>query len=481
MKRILQKTFSLLLTALVIHLSLSCASQTTALAPLQVVATAEAQVPPAWVSSGKDSRFPDDAYWLGVGSGRGGRALENARDQARNAIAKQLKMTVSSSTTLSEMSSSGTSGNFNITNLQERIQVVVDKMDLSLITQGDEFVSKVKGTTDVLMVLEKAAFMKKLRTELDEIVAGARTKISAAESNATSGNIASAVGQYIDALNAYEPFTPKQVFYNGIFPGNAYQAPQDASLAAIETGLGKLLSKVYLRKSAGDKQTGEVGRALEQPLRVKAVAVDAGKETPIRGVTVLFMNGEREVGSSVTDETGTASLIFLTTTEGTVSNRGKVTALIDFTELSNRLRQEAAKTTSVSFDYTAKVSPFTCDITVQGVGSDAAKVKLMKRMVAYFQKQGAVIKSGAPLVITATVTSTEAARVQSPNGELILQDVSALVSFANRASGEVVSSATVSAKGLDKSETVSVEKGMENLQFDSNAILEAILSAKGSR
>jgi hypothetical protein len=140
----------------------------------------QAQPQPAWVTTGKSPKYPQDLYWVGVGQGMGARALEEAKAKAKAEIAKQFKVTVSSKSKLVQTEKIVGNSALMTSDLSDRIETEVEKMPLIGLEIAETFESNVTGKAFALAVLNREEFTNTLKSELDAEIAKIREKISSA-------------------------------------------------------------------------------------------------------------------------------------------------------------------------------------------------------------------------------------------------------------------------------------------------------------
>ncbi|MCS7013050.1 MAG: LPP20 family lipoprotein [Chloroherpetonaceae bacterium] len=436
--------------------------------------TAFAQPQPAWVTTGKHPKYPQDLYWIGVGQGMGARALDEAKSKAKAEIAKQFKVTVSSKTKLVQTEKIVGNSALMTSDLEDRIETQVDKMTLTGLEIAETFESKVTGKAFALAVLNREEFTNTLKTELEAEIAKIREKIASGASLSEKGDIGSAVNAYMEALALAEDVGPKVVFFNIVAKG--YALPEDVRPEFIESQVRDELSMISLKKVSGDNQRGKIGENLPMPFVVQALS----KGQPIRGVPITFKAGDEIVETVITGEDGMAKLEYVVQAVGIKGNKGKVTATIDLSRLSASLRSELRNITTLPFDFTVEgIGSFACDVEMADNDiTDGQNAMLAKMMVQALEKNGVTVKRNAPIVARGSFTAREAGTVQSLNGQMVLQDITFEVFFINRNTQSVLSSVSVNVKGLGRDSEDALQKGLNSLRLPPAKLSEAIGKAR---
>lgn len=433
-----------------------------------------AQPQPAWVSTGKSPKYPQEMYWVGVGQGMGAKALDEAKAKAKAEIAKQFKVTVSTKSKLVQTEKIVGNSALITSDLTDRIETEVDKMPLIGLEIAETFESKVTGKAFALAVLNREEFTNTLKTELDGEIAKIREKIVSGGALSSKGDIGSAINAYMEALAIAEEVGPKVVFFNIVAKG--YALPEDVRPEFIESQVRDELSMISLKKAGGDNQKGKIGDALPEPLTVQALS----NGQPIRGVPITFKAGDEVIEKVITGDDGLAKLNYVVQALGIKGNKGKVTATLDLSRLSATLRSELRNITTLSFDIAVEgIGSFACDVEVADNDiSDGQNIMLAKMVVQALEKNGVTVQRNAPIVARGSLTAKEAGTVQSLNGQLVLQDITFEVFFINRNTQSVLSSVSVNTKGLGRDSEEALQKGLNALRLPPAKLSEAIGKAR---
>ncbi len=432
-----------------------------------------AQAPPAWVTTGKSLRHPQEQYWIGTGFATGAGAINEAKVKAKAAIASQFKVTVSSKMTLVQTEKIVGKSSLMTSDMESRAESMVEAMELSGVEIAETFVSKVDGRTYALAVLEKEGFINTLQTELDKLVGRARQKMTDAAALSAKGDIGTAVNAYMEALDAIEEAGPKAVFFNLVAKG--YSLPEDVLPETIESQMRDELSAITLKKISGDGQKGQYGAGLEQPLVVEALS----NGNPIRGVPITFKVGETVLEKVITDEAGLAKHNFIVVKEGVRGNKGKALATVDLSKLSSKLRGELRNITTIEFDFTVDGgSAFACDVDVESDEAPDKNIYLGKLLVKALEQSGATVQRDAAVMAKGSLSVSDGGTVNGLDGQRVLQNVTLDIFFVNRANKSVLSSMSVSAKGLGRDAYEGLQKGINALKIPPKELSEAISKAR---
>jgi hypothetical protein len=434
----------------------------------------QAQPQPAWVTTGKSPKYPQDLYWVGVGQGMGARALEEAKAKAKAEIAKQFKVTVSSKSKLVQTEKIVGNSALMTSDLSDRIETEVEKMPLIGLEIAETFESNVTGKAFALAVLNREEFTNTLKSELDAEIAKIREKISSAAALSEKGDIGSAINAYMEALALAEEVGPKVVFFNIVAKG--YVLPEDVRPEFIESQVRDELSMISLKKAGGDNQKGKIGEVLPEPLTVQALS----KGTPIRGVPITFKAGDEVIEKVITGEDGLARLTYAVQALGIKGNKGRVTATLDLSRLSATLRSELRNITTLNFDIQVEgIGSFACDVEVADNDITAGQNAMLAKMVVQaLEKNGVTVQRNAPIVARGAFTAKEAGTVQGLNGQMVLQDITFEIFFINRNTQSVLSSVAVNVKGLGRDSEEALQKGLNALRLPPAKLSEAIGKAR---
>jgi hypothetical protein len=199
--------------------------------------------------------------------------------------------------------------------------------------------------------------------------------------------------------------------------------------------------------------------------------------TPLRGLPIVFTAGETELGKVITDNDGVASFSPVTQADGVQGGKGKIIASLELKQLSPRMRSEVRQNTSVAFDFTLNIKAFACELDLSEIDDDKARLTLEQKLSDALSKNGATLKSGAPLIAKAVVSAREAASVQGMSGEVIVKDVTLTLQFQRR-NGGVVSSTSFTAKGLGKDAESAVAKALSEIRISPARLAEPIAKAQ---
>jgi hypothetical protein len=425
---------------------------------------------PEWVERNQDKRFPPEQFWIGISSAVGPNAEEKAKESAIKQIAAQFKTTVKAKTTFTKREETEGATSTFTQSLDEKIDNLIENVELT----GARIVETHKQGIRVfaLAVLDKADFLRPLRRELQAYQTSLVERLNTAESFAGK-DLATAINAYLEVMNTLDEAEPKREFYNRI-SGEVFEFSKAVQPSAVESAMRNALADVRLTMVSGNNQKGDLGQAFAQPLVVKA-ATKSG--TPLRGLPIVFTAGETELGKVITDNDGVASFSPVTQADGVQGGKGKIIASLELKQLSPRMRSEVRQNTSVAFDFTLNIKAFACELDLSEIDDDKARLTLEQKLSDALSKNGATLKSGAPLIAKAVVSAREAASVQGMSGEVIVKDVTLTLQFQRR-NGGVVSSTSFTAKGLGKDAESAVAKALSEIRISPARLAEPIAKAQ---
>lgn len=274
----LAKKYFVLILTFPLFLSCSTASQS-----IKATATLRAgSTLPAWASTGKDIRYPDELFITSVGEGA---SMEISDKMAIIRIAEQIRVSIKSELNISQKES-------------ERAGIVESSRDLSLKIETSVDIKNLEGVSIVnrhhdkrgritysfaTLDREKASFS--LKKEINDIVSLANEYFETAERHRSKAEIAKAIPNYIRAIEEQKKSRPKARLLNAITKGDSNSSiVKVVSLAQMEGQLIKVISNCRLEISGGNHQRGIFGEALKVPIAVSARYDEAGRDYPIKGL-----------------------------------------------------------------------------------------------------------------------------------------------------------------------------------------------------
>ncbi|MCS6988544.1 MAG: LPP20 family lipoprotein [Chloroherpetonaceae bacterium] len=427
---------------------------------------------PEWVERNADKRFPPDRYWIGISSAVGNDAEEKAKESAIKQIAAQFKTLVKAKTTFTKREEIEGGASKLSETYEEKINNYIENVELT----GARIVETHKQGIRVfaLAALEKEAFLRPLRRELQAYQKSLSERLKTAESFASS-DLSSAINAYLEVLNALEEAEPKREFFNRV-SGEVFEFSNDVQPAAVEAAMRKALSEARLTMVSGNNQKGELGKAFAQPLVVKATNKSGAA---LRGLPIVFVAGETELGKAITNDEGVASFSPVAQADGVQGGKGKIVAALEMKNLSPRMRDEVRQNASVTFEFALDASSFLCELDLSEIEDERARRSLEQKLADALAKNGATLKRGAPLIAKAVVVAREAASVQGMSGEVVVQDVTLTLQFQRRG-GSALSSVSFAAKGLGKDKESAIAKALSDIRISPSRFAEPIAKARSA-
>lgn len=265
---------------------------------------------PAWVSNGLHPEYPPGQFLVGVGLSSRSRDiqadLQKADTYARLEVAKQLKVKIQSNMTSrkeqknrSRLPKTYTSK--TILNIKEDVELL-----LRGITIVNRYYSKKDNLHYSMAVLNKFETAKRLSSEITRHSHNVRELSRQSDILLKNGDIIGSLYKKIKAVDHYRDYIDKKqkvAILNPYVSGNAEAPPDDPY-----DGLIELKNKINLISLDGDMQAGRTGRALDRPLRIKAIY---NQETPIDHLPVIARYQDqagRTEQNSVTGKDGKAEI-----------------------------------------------------------------------------------------------------------------------------------------------------------------------------
>jgi hypothetical protein len=263
---------------------------------------------PAWVTTHRDSRYPDQLFLTGVGEATSGFA--EAEAQARTDLAKRIEVQIEGQDRF--VAVEATDGGYRYSVKSEVSEGVHVKLsELAIVDRWQDFKGRRFAALAVLH-REKAAVT--VRNDLDALMDDAKTVQSKAKEMEEQEDPLRALVSYArlqELLGEIQILRRRYVVLRGDLP-EARPLAGVPSVLATDQRIDDLLDSIRLLPVSGDGQRAILGRPLDRPLAVRTVSRMRGKETPLRDMPVLygFERGQGQVDRlSRTDMSGQASAV----------------------------------------------------------------------------------------------------------------------------------------------------------------------------
>jgi len=388
---------------------------------------------PGWVANGIHPGYAPDQFLVGIGlSSRSRDAqadVQKADTNARLEVAKQLKVKLQSN--LTSRKEQKTSLLLPQTYTSRTSMDVKEDVELLLggITIVDRYFSKKDNLHYSIAVLNKRETAKRLASEIVWHSHNVKEFSRQSDLLLKSGDVTGALQRKIKALDHYRQYASKKqmvVILNPDAPGNFEAPPVDPY-----DGLVELKNSIALIPLDGNLQAGRIGRALDRPLRVKALY---NQNIPINNlpVTAQFRDqAGRAEGNSVTDNRGKADIKVLE-----IHNTNTHVNLISVSVDWNRLVREALEQTpdkswvgflsgpSVNFKYKLRVPNVThvlIKVCNQSGYSNVNATSLLHPMsVDLLKDKGFLIKKSGRSVCSGSLSTESIVRTYKRQADIVV-------------------------------------------------------------
>jgi hypothetical protein len=421
---------------------------------------------PQWYLEKKFPKYSSEEFWLGVGSAKGTdtKALETATNSARTDIAAQFKVRVSSNIqSVQKEIISGKNSELSST-IENRTESVVDATELVGLQTVKTEISRNDNQTYVMVALEKSAFLSFVKKNLDENVKRMEQKVLSAKEFSIQAKANVALTSFLDALDDYDTCYPQILFYNAL-ASSFYSPPKIVMPEVIESEMKSYLSGISLSIVSGNAQRGEIGKNLSEQFATKATVRTSDAELPLKGMSIVFKIQKDVIATALSDENGIATHTFLTEAKGVSGGRGSVTAMIDLKNVSGELRSLVANNTTVNFEFFLEQKSIACNVEIIGTGSAKAKEIFRKKIVQLLEKNGAIIDEKATILVKATLNAESGGAVEGMSGTMFTQNIFLAIEFIDEQSSRIVSAVSATGKGLGKSDSEAIDKGISSLKI----------------
>lgn len=319
---------------------------------------------PSWVANGIHPGYAPDQFLIGIGlSSRSRDAqadVQKADTNARLEVAKQLKVRIQSN--LTSRKEQKTSLLLPQTYSSRTSMDVKEDVELLLggITIVDRYFSKKDNLHYSVAALNKRETAKRLASEIARHSNNVSVFSRQSDLLLKNGDVTGALQRQIKALDQYRQYTSKKQMVVILDPdasGSTEAPPVDPY-----DGLVELKNSIALIALDGNMQAGRIGRALDSPLRVKALY---NQKTPINNlpVTAQFAgHAGRAERNRVTDNGGKADIKVLEIHK-TRTHVNLITVSVDWNRIIHEALEHTPDTSwdgflsgpSVNFKYKLRV------------------------------------------------------------------------------------------------------------------------------
>jgi LPP20 lipoprotein/Domain of unknown function (DUF4384) len=300
---------------------------------------------PSWVKSRTSLAFPENTYMLGIGFANKTKDraadLQKAYDAAFADIAKQIKATVASQTSLQEYEV--VSGNRSTLEQKTSAEIKVSSdIKLGGLRISDTYYDDDNGLVYALAVLNRITTGDQLKGTLAEYLNDYRKGMEQSRQSLNSGDVYHALLNLTDVLKnetRYNDLLPLYRFITNPVAAtdSTYEMPGTLLISDTKAAVQSCLSRLKIEKVSGDTQSVSIKGDIK-PLIVRVICNTGQQNSPVSGLKIkfVFRNGHGKLTEvATTDKSGIArSDIYSLSPSRT--NVYSISALLDLSELKMR-------------------------------------------------------------------------------------------------------------------------------------------------
>jgi hypothetical protein len=303
---------------------------------------------PLWVKSRTSLTFPDNLYMLGIGSANKTKDraadLQKAYDGAFADIAKQIKATVASQSSLQEYEVLSDNKNALEQKASAEIKVSTD-IKLGGLRISDTYDDNDNDLVWALAVLNRMTAGNQLKETLTNYLDEYRREMELSKQSINSGDVYRALLSFTDVVRnevRYNDLLPLYTFITGplVSTDSAYQMPGALLVSETRAAAQSCFSGLTIEKVSGDTQSVSVKGEIK-PLILRVVLGSGRAATPVSGMKFKFVfrsgNGKL-TDMATTDKSGIArcDIFSLSPSRTNVYN---ISAVSDFSEFQTEGQQ----------------------------------------------------------------------------------------------------------------------------------------------
>jgi hypothetical protein len=418
---------------------------------------------PEWYATHKDGRFPAEQYILGVGSGAGDRAAESAKKAAQMDVIAQIRVQVQA-----EVKNVSESYKFNndeqtFSDYRQNVRTAVSD-EVTGMEIVESVTDQTAGTVYTLAVLDRNKYCQNLRGELDagwKQVAELRNSSGDYERR---GKLNEAIQSLLNVKRAIPSLLTKQTLYSAVASA-PYASPVEFGPLAVSSDIRRLLSSIVLKKKSGDGQDGTIGKQFLEPFVVKVeLKLDSGV-VPVSGSTLVFESADKtKIGEATTDEQGIGSL---TTTVRSMTGNG-IQARLSFEHLGREF-DDNLRSSAVYFTWKARQSDVSFALRIN---AKSAKMEsgLTNAVSSAVTRIGYKMAKSSRFVLDVGIETSQSGSVEGMAGTMYTVSVDVVITLVDTKGGNELGSVRFSGKGLGRSESQAIEKGVTNAKVNQNEL-----------
>jgi len=294
---------------------------------------------PEWTITGQSPDYPDASYLTASGMGQ---TQAKARQNAAKALRERISVQIESQfqKIIESTFERRGQGNKNVFKEWVRSQV---RMRSEAVTVFD--IKWAKGWQDprentfhVLGVIDRRSACKELRRKIEKGRKDAAEYYKESEKRVAQSEFALAIQNLFRAWDAALPLSIHETAFNIIgkpIPDMKLPPSNAPTVTQIVERLEDIVSHVRLDVVSGDKQEGEFGEALPQPLKLRVVLAVRGGAAPVRHFPVLFqfLDGTGELSEEVYTDADGMAVCHVLRTDASGKETNRIRAWLGFEKL----------------------------------------------------------------------------------------------------------------------------------------------------
>ncbi|MGA7160228.1 MAG: hypothetical protein WBZ48_04455 [Bacteroidota bacterium] len=427
------------------------------------------QAPP-WVISHQHINYPTSQFILGVGTGTGERAEENAKRLAQADIAWQLRVKVqtqikSVQQTYELNQNQETYADFKIGSTSVVDEELTDAMTV------ETAVDSTTKTTYVLAALNKENFSGVIAAKLTAGWDQVKKLRDAAKNFLNRGNLGQAIQDLVAARASTINLLPKQALHDAIAP-TPFLDEHSLGPSVLTSEIDDALSSVRIEKIGGDRQKGKIGEKFPQPFVVRVTAYEGGNFVPLVDDSIIFLNSSAvQYGEAVTDAKGVASCPIQA--RGGIGKQLRASLALHClgNEFSSDLHSSSVVFRCILLDADAA---FSVKVDAPSSGQSAFLRSAVADAVTHLGYQIVDMSRFMLRVELQTAPTT----VDSTDGMLYSASSDATIVLIDKESNRMLGSVIGKSNGVAKTPAAAVERSVRSIKFDEPELVLLLEKAK---
>lgn len=417
---------------------------------------------PQWTQTHRHPEYPQNRYILGVGASEEG--MEDAREQARLEVVRQIRVRVKSEVEhRKEAFGFGEQEAIREQSKELSQQIVDEKVSGIRIVET----AREEGRYYALAALDRIRFADALEAELFQKDREVRRLLEEAGEFAEEGKVPKALESLSQAYGLSLEASARLALYRAVAP-----VPEMAEIlppSQVLSRIREVVSGLRMEKVSGDGQEGKEGDELARPLVVRVV----GEGTPVKGVKVRFVYGDgRRIGDRVTGSDGEAQVRVVART--LEADRGVVVARVALGGLPEGVRLRGLP--EARFSYRMLREGFPVAVEVYGLKGERLEV-MEKKLARALDRLGYVVDQRSPILLKGQVEVGEVKEVEGFGGTKVLAQVQVTISALELPSERALGSVAFSGRGMGKDREGAVRAAMRKIKVDRAGLARTLREA----